>query len=417
MSSRLLHQLLADNPIVVTGTGVVSAGGCSNDALWNALMAGRGTADWMEFDIAGETQRLPVCSIAGWDLADPVLQRMRRRDRSVQIGWKAAVQAVQQAGLWNAPELQSAGLMVGSSRGPITRLDEAFRRVDTPRYPPTITADCTFASLSGALALELKNHGPSGTMSATCASAAYAIAHAAEQLLLGKADIMLVGGTDAPLHRATVAQMQAAGVLGFHDDPRQSCRPFDVTRNGLVLGEGAAFLMLETSRSADKRGATPLAELSGWHTCLDPAGRAGVSERGNGMVTVANGALDMAGLTPSEIDHVNTHGTGTRLNEHAESQALFTIFGDSVHHLPCVSTKPVTGHCLGATPALEAVICVEALQRQQIPPTVNCAEQDPDCPVHLHRGGPLAAPLRHVMSNSLGFWGYHASLIFSKNGT
>ncbi len=417
MPSNLLKQLLADHPIVITGTGVVSAGGNSPDALWTALCAGRGTAGWREFDIAGERRRVAVSAVADWDRSDPDLKKMRRRDRAVQLAWKAATQAVRNAGLWDDPEIQSAGLIVGSSRGPISRLNEAFTRVDSPRYPPTFTADCSFASLSGALALEMKIQGPSCTVSATCASAAYAIAHAAEQLLLGKADIMVVGGTDAPLHRATIAQMDAAGVLGSHEDPQRTCRPFDVTRNGLVLGEGAAFLVLETSRSAEKRGVTPLARLSGWNTCLDHAGRAGVSEQGDGMVSAANGALSMSGLSAGQIDHVNAHGTGTRLNEHAEARALCTLFGDKVKTLPCVSTKPVTGHCLGATPALEAAICVETIQRQQIPPSVNCVEQDPDCPIHLHHGSTLTAPLVHVMSNSLGFWGYHASVIYSKFGS
>jgi len=201
MPSNLSHQLLADDPIVITGTGVVSAGGNSSESLWNTLLAARGTAEWNEFNIGRKQIQMAVCAVADWDSSDPELRRMRRRDRCVQLGWKAAIQAVRQAGLWNEPEIRSAGLMVGSSRGPITRLDEAFCRVDTPRFPPTITADCTFASLSGALALELKIQGPSCTISATCASAAYAIAHAAEQLLLGKADIMVVGGTDAPLHK------------------------------------------------------------------------------------------------------------------------------------------------------------------------------------------------------------------------
>ena len=148
MPSNLLAQLLADHPIVITGTGVVSAGGNSPDALWSALLAGRGTSDWREFDLAGEQKQIAVSTVSGWDPTDPELQRMRRRDRCVQLGLKAAAGAVRQAGLWNEPEIRSAGLVAGSSRGPVTRLDEAFHRVNTPRYPPTYTADCTFGSLS-----------------------------------------------------------------------------------------------------------------------------------------------------------------------------------------------------------------------------------------------------------------------------
>lgn len=414
MTSHRFANLLQENPVVVTGTGCLSAAGSSVAGLWNSALVAKSLAAWREFQIAGEPQQFAVSTAPDLDVSDPALHPVRRMDRCVQLAWLAARQAWLQAGLEDASSRAGIGLMVGSSRGPMERLEHGFRRVEAPRYPPSLSADCTFGSLSGALAQALNLGGPTTTVSATCASGAYAIALAAEQILLGKADIMIVGGTETPLHAAALAQLQAAGVLGSHTDPRITCRPFDVTRDGLALGEGSAFLVLESARSAASRGARTLARLSGWSTNIDHSGRAGVTHDGSGIVESARLALRLAGLNPPQIDHVNLHGTGTRLNDLAEARAINKVFGAHASALPCTSSKPVTGHCLGATPALEAVLCVETLARQIIPSTANCHELDPECAIDVVTRSPRAVRINHVMSNSLGFWGYHASLIFSK---
>jgi 3-oxoacyl-(acyl-carrier-protein) synthase len=414
MSGNRLSNLLRENPILVTGTGCASAAGYSVAELWTSAIAGKSLAAWREFQIAGRAQPFAVSTAPEIDANDPALHPVRRSARCVQLAWLAAQQAWLQSGLGDVPTRADIGLMVGSSRGPIERFEHAFQRLETLRYPPSLSADCTFGSLSGALAQALNLGGPTATISATCASAAYAIAFAAEQILLGKADIMLVGGTETPLHAAALAQLQAAGVLGSHKNPQATCRPFDVTRDGLSLGEGSAFLVLESAQSAASRGVKALARLSGWSTNIDHSGRAGVTHHGDGVVAAANLALKLAGLDPSQIDHVNMHGTGTQLNDVAEARAIKRVFGAHASTLPCTSSKPVTGHCLGATPALEAVLCVEALSQQIIPPTANCHEIDPECAIEVVTGAARSARLNHVMSNSLGFWGYHASLIFSK---
>lgn len=414
MTGHRLANLIRENPIVVTGTGCLSAAGSSVNGLWDAALAGKSLAGWREFQIAGEPQQFAVSTAPDLEGGDPALHPVRRMDRSVQLAWLAARQAWLQSGLESLASRAGIGLMVGSSRGPMERLEHGFRRVEAPRYPPSLSADCTFGSLSGALAQALNLGGPTATVSATCASGAYAIAFAAEQILLGKADIMLVGATETPLHAAALTQLQAAGVLGSHENPQLACRPFDVTRNGLALGEGSAFLVLESARSAASRDVKVLARLSGWSTNIDHSGRAGVTHDGSGIVESARQALRLAGLNPPQIDHVNLHGTGTRLNDLAEARAINKVFGGHASALPCTSSKPVTGHCLGATPALEAVLCVETLARQIIPTTANCHELDPECAIELVTGSPRTARINHVMSNSLGFWGYHASLIFSK---
>lgn len=414
MRPDLLRSLIEETPVVVTGYGVATAAGHSVAALWGTALNGPVPAVRREFVIGGQPRAFAVCAAPEIGLVEPRLPGFHRMDRSVQLAWVAATQACAAAGLNQAINPAAVGLFLGSSRGPVGKVEEGFVRVAGQRYPATLSASCTMASLSGALAQALKIHGPCFTLSATCASAAFAIGLAAEQILLGKASAMLAGGTEAPLAPALLAQLDAAGVVGSHTDPARSCRPFDLTRNGLCLGEGSAFLVLESAAAAARRGAVPVARLSGWGTWLDHSGRAGVGSAGAGLVAAAGQALELAGLKPDAVDYINAHGTGTRLNDAAEAQGVVALLGSRATVVPCTSTKPVTGHCLGATPAIEAVLCLEAIRHQMIPPTLNCAQPDPDCAINPEPAVARRAALTHVLSNSLGFWGYHAALIFSR---
>ena len=414
MNNSILTDLLRENPVVVTGMGSFSAADNGVDALWTAALAGQSSAAWREFEMEIQCERFAVCSAPELDVFSAELHSVRKLDRCVQMAWLAANQAWTQARFTDAYPPARTGIMVGSSRGPLGKRSESFGLTGHQKFPPSLSANSTFACISGALAQSFKLRGTGAMISATCASAAFAIGLAAEQILLGKADAMIVGGTEAPLNFAVLAQLQSSGVLGFHEDARQTCRPFDATRNGIALGEGSAFLILESARTAAARGATALAKLSGWSGCLDDSGRVGVHEDGSGLLQVMEQSLQVAGLGAEQIDYINAHGTGTKMNDHAEACAIKKLLGDRAAIVPCSSTKPVTGHCLGATPALEAVICIEALRRQKIPPTANCLQPDPLCPINAQPLATPSAPLTHVMSNSLGFWGYHAALIFSK---
>ena len=414
MTSSILNHLLHENPIVMTGQGCFGAAGGNVEALWAAALAGQSTAAWREFEMEQQRGQFAVCSAAELDATCPELHPVRKLDRCVQMAWLAANQAWQQARFTDAYPPARVGIMVGSSRGPLGKRSESFSLAGHQKFPPSLSANNTFACIGGALAQPFKLRGPGVTVSATCASAAFAIGLAAEQILLGKADAMIVGGTEATLNFAVLSQLQSSGVLGFHEDARQVCRPFDVARNGITLGEGSAFLILESARTAAARGATALARLAGWAGCLDDSGRVGVHEDGSGLLQVMEQALQIAGLRAEQIDYINAHGTGTKMNDQAEACAIKKLLGDRAATVPCSSTKPVTGHCLGATPAFEAVVCIEALRRQKIPPTANCAQPDPLCPINAQPLNPPATPVTHAMSNSLGFWGYHAALIFSR---
>ena len=415
MGEATLARRLRDTPVVVTGVGAVSAAGESLASHWEAVVGANVRACWRDFEWGGSRHRVAVCPAPRFDGAERGLRNFSRLDRCTQLAWVAARAAWRTAGLESWSDRSRIGLMFGTSRGVVGKLREGFDRLADKRYPPSLSADCSMASVCGVLAQGLGLAGPAATISNTCASGAFAIAMAAEQIVLGTADVMLVGAADTPLVPLTVAQLHAAGVLGSHAEPARTCRPFDATRNGLCLGEGSGFLVLESLAGAVRRGAGVLARLSGWGLSVEHSGRAGVSATGSGLVEVGRRALDVAGLSADDIDAVNAHGTGTVLNDRAEAQGLGALFGDRVAEVLCTSTKPVTGHCLGATPALEAVVCVEGLRRGAVPPTANCLEVDPGCRITVQRGGARLGAIRHMMSNSLGFWGYHASLIFSRD--
>jgi 3-oxoacyl-(acyl-carrier-protein) synthase len=412
MIHSTLSSLLRDNPICVTGMGCFSAAGDSVTALWEAVEAGRGLASWREGAAAGSL-RVAVCAAPALADADPRLRPVRRMDRCVQMAWVAASQAVQQARLPGAYAPERVGVVVGTSRGSLGKISDSLARLEQRRMPPSLVAGSTLASLSGVLSQGLGFRGPGGTLSATCSSAAVAMGYAAEQILMGKVDAVVVGGTEASLHPVVIAQMRSIGLLGHHEEPEWTCRPFDLTRNGLVLGEGSAFLVLESARAAAARGAPIWARLAGWASGVDDSGRTGVREDGSGLLRVMRGATEMAGLDVGQIDYINAHGTGTLMNDRGEAEAVRQFLGKRATDVPCSSTKPVTGHCLGATPALEAVICIGTLKRHVLPPTAACREQDPLCGINVLplKSGPVRATA--VMSNSLGFWGYHASLIFA----
>jgi 3-oxoacyl-[acyl-carrier-protein] synthase II len=390
----VVGSLLRDTPIVVTGLGVFSAAGTTVGDLWTSALKARSPAQW----------RAPfaVCTA-------PEYRAAARADRVVQLALAAARQAWDDARLSTTPLPPCRlGVIAGTSRGPVGKWTESVRE----RVLPTHAANCTIASLSGALSVHFKTHGPCFTVSATCASSANAIALGAEQILLGHADAVLAGGADASLDPTILAQLQAAGVLGSHLDPAQTCRPFAKDRNGTVLGEAGAFLVLESAVSAQRRGAKMHARLAGWSVAGEGHQRAGISETAHGLRQVITDALACSGFVPEQIGYVNAHGTGTRLNDAQEAKALRHIFPRGV---PCSSTKPVTGHCMGASAALETVISIAALQHQQLPPTANCLPLDPDCALDIIHTAPRPTRTRVALSNSSGFWGHNAALVFTKD--
>lgn len=404
-----LKALLRETPIVVTGMGAVSAAGLGQGALWEAVLRGHSLARLVEGRHVGCA--VPQGVISRWPT--PLL---RKADRTAQLAYLAATEAWQQAGLGEVKERhERLGIFAGTSRGPVSKLSESIGEAKSGRVRPSLAASCTLAGLSGTLAAHFLAGGPALTVSSACASSAAAIALAAEQLLLGQVDIALAGGSEAPLVPVVFEQLAASGLLGQAAEPAQVCRPFDLHRNGIVLGEGAAFLILETEENAKARGAAILARLGGWSVRSEGGERTGISEDAASLVRVMQEAMDLADVRPEQIGYVNAHGTGTVLNDRQEAVALHRAFGGCAGHLPCSSIKAVTGHTMGAAGAMEAVVCIQALQKQMLPPSANYQAADPAIELHLVKEACTAVDLSHVLSNSSGFWGNNAALVFSRN--
>jgi len=357
-------------------------------------------------------------------------------DRSAQLAHAAAQEA------WSAARLdvqpvapERISIFVGTSRGAVGKLAEACagglqppsvaRDSSEPNRPahaqlgdwksparPSDAAYCSLANVSGMLSLAFPAHGPALTVSATCASGAAAIALAAEQIVLGHVDTALAGGVEAPLNPLVIAQLHATGILGHDTDPQLTCKPFDAARNGIVLGEGAGFLVLESLASAQRRGAPVLARLAGWALAAEGGERVGMDQTGASLSHVITEALAVARVAPAQLGYINAHGTGTVLNDMAEANALHLALGEASSNVPCSSTKAVTGHCLGASAALEAIITIHAIQSGCLPGTVNCRNLDPEVKLNLLRANTGPTAIESALSVSAGFWGNQAALVF-----
>lgn len=377
--------------------------------LWQVVLRDESPADWLPAELSPVGQKF-----AGIRASNPPLTRLTRKmDRSAQLAHAAATEA------WHAAQLDTQpvtperiGIFVGTSRGAVGKLAEACAGDWKSPARPSDAAHCSLANVSGMLSLAFPAHGPALTVSATCASGAAAVALAAEQILLGTVDVALAGGAEAPLNPLVVAQLHAAGILGHDADPRLTCKPFDSARNGIVLGEGAGFLVLESLASAQRRGAKALARLAGWSLAAEGGERVGMDRTGASLSRVMTEALAMADVPPAALGYVNAHGTGTALNDLAEANALRLALGDAAALVPCSSTKAVTGHCLGAAAALEAVIAIQAIREGRLPGTVNCRTLDPEVNLNLLRDNTGPTAIESALSVSAGFWGNQAALVF-----
>lgn len=401
--------MLCTDPIVITGMGALTCAGLSVPDLWHAALASA-----VHVNRGPQALEHTTCGIAEIPQTSDIQRLTRKGDRLLPLALHAASEAWRDAGLTKGNLMpERCGVIAGTSRGPINRV-VALAETHRQRRPRLSSALHSIHScLSGSLAMHFHIRGPALTLSAACTSGAVALSMAAEQLLLGKADIMLAGAAEAPLTPFVLHQMAAAGFLGHHhEQPERACRPFDRTRNGTVVGEGAGFMVLERTSSALARGADIHATLSGWSFASEAEHRATPNPQGEGLQQVTRDALQQAGLKAPDIAWINAHGTATHANDLAETQALQGLGMDSV---PCSSTKPITGHCLGATAALEAILAVQAAKTGQLPPTATLRDPDPACALTLVQDGPQQAAIcNHTLSLSQAFWGKTAALVLSR---
>jgi 3-oxoacyl-[acyl-carrier-protein] synthase II len=399
--------------------GAVSPLGSNVDATWQGIVAGlSGIGPIARFDptgyettFAGEVTDFDPVAILG-------KKEARRMDRYAQFAVAAALEAMALAGLTPGTfDPVRVGVLVGTGMGAMetfeqgaeTLLSQGPKRLG-PFFAPMVLPNMA----AGMTAIALGAKGPTFATISACASAAHAIGEGARMIRDGLADVMFCGGGEAPVTRLGVAGFNAMGALSRrNDDPAGASRPFDAGRDGFVLAEGGAMLVLESYEHATYRGAPILGEVSGYGATDDANHIVQPAPEGEGAARAIELALLDACLEPSQIDYVNAHGTSTQLNEKLETQAIKSAFGSHAYDLPISSTKSMTGHLLGAAGALEAVICVRAINEGCIPPTINYADPDPDCDLDYVPNSTRPAKLRHVLSNSMGFGGHNVALVLS----
>lgn len=414
MTGNIFKELIKADPIAITGIGIISAGGNNPDILFQNAVSGKSSGRWIKFNGYPERYEYAACAVESLDIPQNLQRQLSKCDRCVKFGALAARSALIDAlKTERIKEPEKLGVIAGTSRGSVEKNAILFSYKEMQKIPPSFSPNTSIAGLSGAISLTLGIKGPCFTISANCASSAIAIGLAAEQILTGKASAMLAGGAEAPLHPAILAPLENAGILGKHHDPKLVCRPFDITRNGTILGEGSAFVYLERLSSAISRNAFIYGLLAGWSFGSAANSNVAFEEDGSDLVRIIQDALELADIHPEEICYINAHGTGTIQNDYAEAIAIDSVFGSVNPSLSVSSTKPVTGHCLGATAAIEAVISILTLQKKLAPPTPNCHKKDPGLPINVVMSKPM--PIEKptfAMSISSGFWGNKSALIF-----
>ena len=415
--------------VVVTGYGIVSPVGIGAEATWDALVAGRSGIDRItlfdtepfDVDVAGE--------VKGFDATEYMdAKDVRRHDRSTHLAVAASGEALRHAGLLGDDgrvtgdvNADRFGMVFGSGiggiglliEGQITLMEKGPRRV-SPFMLPHMLPD----SPSGKVAIDYGLRGPNMAVVSACATGGHAIGEAMEAIVRGQADLMLGAGTEAPLLPLAYAgfgQMRALGTPKDPDtgeySPPMASRPFDATRDGFVVAEGSAVLVLEELQHALARGARPIAEVIGYGSSADAYDMAAPADRGEGNQRAMRAALDRAGIGPEAVDYINAHGTSTPLNDRFETMAIRAVFGEHADRLAVSSSKSMTGHAMGAAGAIEAFVCVKTIESGCIPPTINYRHPDPELTLDYVPNEARAADVRVALSNSMGLGGHNSTVI------
>jgi len=407
---------------VITGMGCVTALAESVDELFAALCEGRsGISEIESFD----TTAYPVHfggEIKSFDVTRYVDQReSKRMDRFTQFAMAAASQAVDDSGLdFSKEDASRAGVVVGTGIGGINEIEEQHIRL-LDKGPGKVSPFCVprlmANAAAGNIAIRYGLRGPNFCVSSACASANNAIGEAFANIVCGRSDIMITGGAEAALTPVGLASFCAARSLSTrNDDPQAASRPFDKDRDGFVLAEGAGVLILEEEGHAKKRGARIYAELLGYSATDDGYHITAPLPDGDGAAAAMTLALADAGLPPEKIDYINAHGTGTELNDVAESAAIKNVFGPRAYKILVSSTKSSLGHLLGASGAVELIVCVKAINESTVPPTINLENPDERCDLKMDYVPLKARPakINIALSKSFGFGGHNACLVVGK---
>lgn len=409
--------------VVVTGLGLVTPIGNDVESTWAALLAGKSGAGPITLFDAGEDFDVRfACEVKDFE-PELYMERkeVRRADRFAQFALAASQQAMNQAG-WGegltGTDRDRVGVIIGSGIGGIATFEEQSRimmergpkRV-SPFFIPMFISDIA----SGLVSMRYGARGPNFATVSACASGAHAVGTAFRIVARGEADAMIVGGAEATVTPMTMAGFASMRALSERNDsPQTASRPFDATRDGFVLGEGAGCLVIESLEHAMARGATILGEIIGYGQTADAYHLTAPAPEGAGAQLAMRAALEDAGLDPRDVDYINAHGTSTPANDMNETLAVKAVFGDHAYDLVMSSTKSMTGHQLGAAGAVESVISLLVMQNGVIPPTINFTTPDPDCDLNYAHNAKLERPVEVAISNSFGFGGHNVCLALKR---
>src|SRR6187401_1968174 len=404
--------------VVVTGLGAITPVGNTAPETWRAAVAGKSGIDWIRaFDADGLPVRV-AAEVKDFDptgLAGP--KDLRRLDRNVVLALGAAKEAVADAGL-NGFEPNRVGIVFGSAIGGLIGIvDQAdtLRERGADRVSPYFIPSVLVDSASGQIAISLGVRGPNYAPVSACATGSHAVGEGAELIRRGDADAVLAGGTESCIHPLILAGFCAMrGLVAEDEDPTKASRPFDATRAGFVMSEGACILVLEELEAAQDRGATIYAEVLGYGASNDAHHMAQPEPEATGVAAMISSALEVAGIAPERVGYVNAHGTSTPLGDLAETRALKQVFGDHAYRLAVSSTKSVTGHCFGAAGAVEAMMCALALRNGVLPPTINYRNPDPECDLDYVPNEARRAEVDVALSNAMGLGGHNGCVLFGR---
>jgi 3-oxoacyl-[acyl-carrier-protein] synthase II len=409
-----------DTQVVVTGMGALTPVGNDVTTSWENLKAGRsGIARITLFDPSNLVTQI-AAEVKGFDPRQHFdVKEARRLERFAQFAVVAAREAIADAHLEiNEQNHENIAVVIGSGVGGALSTPEQAKILETrgarrvsPFFIPMILVD----TAAGQIAIEFGIKGPNMAVVSACATGANAIGEAAEMIKRGDVDVVVCGGTEACLAPLAVAGFNVMGAISTrNDDPATACRPFDATRDGFVLGEGAGVLVMENAEHARARGARIYGTVIGYGTSADAHHVAAPDAEGEGIGRAMQWALRRAKLDPAHVDYINAHGTGTRLNDAIETNAIKQVFGEAAYNIPVSSTKSMIGHTLGGAGAIESIICLKAMQESILPPTINYSTPDPACDLDYVPNTARAKKINIAMSNSIGLGGHNASVIFRR---
>ena len=405
---------------VITGMGVITPVGNLLDEFWNNLIEGKsGVGLVTRFDVTNLPTKVAaeIKNFEPTDFADK--KESRRMDRFSQFALAAAKLALQDSGLnLDKVDKERVGTVIGCGIGGVTSFEdqkEVLMNKGSNRISPFFVPMLISNMAAGNLSIAFGFQGSSITVVTACASATNAIGEALRIIQRGEADIVLCGGTEAPITNLAFAGFCAMKAMSTEKEhPEQACRPFDKRRSGFVMGEGAGVLVLESLEHAETRGAHIYAELAGYGSTSDAHHITTPAPGGAGAIRSMRLALNDAEVNVEDVDYINAHGTGTGPNDQSETEAIKSLFGGHAEKLAISSTKSMTGHLMGAAGAIEAIICALAIERDLIPPTINYGEPDPECDLDYVPNVARKQSVNVAMSNSLGFGGHNATIVLKK---